>query len=199
MEPCTRLGPPKFTNQVQHRYAPELRWASTMTSSILMIVSIGHMMGRSTSTIGRELRRNSIPKAGYKPASADRIAFARRRRLSRIERLSPPGDHVRDHLAMGWSPEQIAGRLRLEGSGHRVSHGEIYSLHLPLGRCAVRSCIATCLGPRRPGAGAVSNAGAARSRAAAPFMSADKPLIPAINSAIGRATSCGSAPSEAIF
>jgi len=30
---------PRFTNQVQHRYAPELRWASTMTSSILMIVS----------------------------------------------------------------------------------------------------------------------------------------------------------------
>jgi IS30 family transposase len=32
--------------------------------------------------------------------------------LSRIERLNPLGDHVRDHLAMGWSPEQIAGRLR---------------------------------------------------------------------------------------
>ena len=33
------VGGPKFTNQVQHRYGPELRWASTMTSSILMIVS----------------------------------------------------------------------------------------------------------------------------------------------------------------
>ncbi len=27
---------------------------------------------------------------------------------------------------MGWSPEQIAGRLRLEGSQHRVSHESIY-------------------------------------------------------------------------
>ncbi len=27
---------------------------------------------------------------------------------------------------MGWSPERIAGRLRLEGSEHRVSHGETY-------------------------------------------------------------------------
>jgi hypothetical protein len=27
---------------------------------------------------------------------------------------------------MGWSPEQIAGRLRLEGSEHRVSHESIY-------------------------------------------------------------------------
>ncbi len=61
--------------------------------------AIGRMMGRSASTIGRELRRNSLPKAGYKPASADRIAWARRRRPSRIERLGPLGDHVRDHLA----------------------------------------------------------------------------------------------------
>ena len=77
--------------------------------------AIGRMMGRSASTISRELRRNSLPKGGYKPASADRIALSRRRRLSRIERLSPLGDHVRHHLAMGWSPEQIAGRLRRDG------------------------------------------------------------------------------------
>ncbi len=36
--------------------------------------AIGRMMGRSASTIGRELRRNSLPKGGCKPASADRIA-----------------------------------------------------------------------------------------------------------------------------
>ncbi len=87
---------------------------------------IGRLMGRSSSTISRELRRNALPRGEYKPASADRIALSRRRRLSRIERLSPLGDHVRDHLAMGWSPEQIAGRLRLEGSEHRVSHESIY-------------------------------------------------------------------------
>ncbi len=87
---------------------------------------IARIMGRHASTIGRELKRNSLPKGGYKPASAERIALSRRRRLSRIERLSPLRDHVRDHLAMGWSPEQIAGRLRLEGSQHRVSHESIY-------------------------------------------------------------------------
>ncbi len=87
---------------------------------------IAKIMGRHHTTIRRELKRNSLPKGGYKPASADRIALSRRRRLSRIERLSPLRDHVRDHLAMGWSPEQIAGRLRLEGSQHRVSHESIY-------------------------------------------------------------------------
>ena len=40
---------------------------------------IGHMMGRDASTISRELRRNSLPRGEYKPASADRIALSRRR------------------------------------------------------------------------------------------------------------------------
>ncbi len=71
---------------------------------------IGHLMGRDASTIGRELRRNSLPRGEYKPASADRIALSRRRRLSKIERLSRLRDHVCDHLAPnvvngGWSPE----------------------------------------------------------------------------------------------
>ena len=87
---------------------------------------IARIMGRHRTTIDRELKRNSLPKAGYKPASADRIALSRCRRKSRIERLSPLRDHVDDHLAMGWSPEQIAGRLRLEGSQHGVSHESIY-------------------------------------------------------------------------
>src|SRR5512134_3003006 len=77
---------------------------------------IGRIIGRSASTVGRELRRNTLPRGGYKPASADRIALSRRRRLSRIERLSPLRSYVCDRLAMGWSPEQIAGRLEQEGS-----------------------------------------------------------------------------------
>ena len=54
--------------------------------------AIGRLMGRATSTISRELQRNSLPRGEYKPASADRIALSRCRRLSRIERLSPLGD-----------------------------------------------------------------------------------------------------------
>ena len=87
---------------------------------------IARIMGRDRSTIGRELKRNSLPKGGYKPGSADRIALSRCRRQSRIERLNPLSGHIDDHLAMGWSPEQIVGRLRLEGSEHRVSHESIY-------------------------------------------------------------------------
>ena len=87
---------------------------------------IGRLMGRSVSTISRELQRNVLPRGGYKPGSADRMALSRRRRLSRIERLSPLRAYVGDRLAMGWSPEQIEGRLRLERSEHTVCVETIY-------------------------------------------------------------------------
>ena len=87
---------------------------------------IGRLMGRSSSTISRELRRNALPRGEYKPGSADRIALSRCRRLSRIERLNPLRSYVGDSLAMGWSPEQIAGRLRLEGSEHTAGVETIY-------------------------------------------------------------------------
>ena len=88
--------------------------------------AIGRLMGRSPSTVSRELRRNALPRGEYNPGSADRIALSRCRRLSRIERLNPLRTQVGDGLAMGWAPEQIASRLRLEGSEHSVSVETIY-------------------------------------------------------------------------
>lgn len=87
---------------------------------------IGRMMGRSESTISRELQRNAQPRGEYKPASADRISMSRRRRMSRIERLKQLRTHVDDRIAMGWSPEQIVGRLRLERSEHTVGVETMY-------------------------------------------------------------------------
>ena len=72
---------------------------------------IGRIMDRDPSTISRELERNALSRGAYKPVSADRIAMSRRRWLSRIERLRQLRTYVDDSLAMGWSPEQIVGRL----------------------------------------------------------------------------------------
>jgi IS30 family transposase len=83
-------------------------------------------MGRSASTVSRELQRNALPRGGYKPGLADRMALYRCSRQSRIERLNPLRTHVADRLAMGWSPEQIAGRLRLEKSEHTLGVETIY-------------------------------------------------------------------------
>jgi transposase, IS30 family len=94
--------------------------------SNMSLRQIGRMMGRSESTISRELERNALPRGEYKPASADRMAMSRRRRLSRIERLRQLRTYVDERLAMGWSPEQIVGRLKLEGSEHAVGIETIY-------------------------------------------------------------------------
>ncbi|KAB2907942.1 MAG: IS30 family transposase [Dechloromonas sp.] len=97
--------------------------------------AIGRLMGRSASTISRELSRNRLPVAGYRPGWAERMAMARKRRLPKIERLSRLKSHILDALAMEQSPEQIAGRLKLEQAEHRVSAETIYAwIYGPHGR-----------------------------------------------------------------
>jgi IS30 family transposase len=93
-------------------------------------------LGRHRSTIYRELDRNSNV-TGYRPDGADRLAWARKLRGSQIERSTRLRGHVEDRLAMGWSPEQIAGRMELEGLEHTVCAESIYRhIYSPAGRRA---------------------------------------------------------------
>jgi IS30 family transposase len=52
----------------------------------------------------------------YRPASADRRVWARKLRGSKIERSTDLRACIEDRLAMGWSPQQIAGQLELENA-----------------------------------------------------------------------------------
>lgn len=102
----------------------------------LSIGEIASRLGRHRSTIQRELARNRSAD-GYKPGSAERRAWARKLRGSRIERSTRLRAHVEDRLAMGWSPEQIAGRAELEGSEQTISAESIYRhAYSPAGRRA---------------------------------------------------------------
>jgi transposase, IS30 family len=75
---------------------------------------IAAAMDRSASTICRELKRNSGTQIGYQPVYAGEQAWARRWRGSRLERRTELREVVLGRLAEGQSPEQVAGRLRLE-------------------------------------------------------------------------------------
>ncbi len=86
---------------------------------------IAQRLGRNRSSIYRELGRNRRVD-GYNPISAERRAWARKLRGSRIERSTHLRDYVEDRLAMGWSPEQIAGRMELDEVDHTVSTESIY-------------------------------------------------------------------------
>ncbi len=93
---------------------------------------IGTRLGRAASTISRELRRGGKPqKSGtlaYDATKAEGRATRRRRAISRFKLARQPDlqDHVRRRLAMGQSPEQISGRLALDGSTMQISPESIY-------------------------------------------------------------------------
>jgi transposase, IS30 family len=88
--------------------------------------AIARELGRSRSTIGRELERNSGGKR-YDPARAQRLSDGRRREAYKAnKRLPSLFEFVERRLAEDhWSPEQIAGSMRV--AGHPlVSHEWIY-------------------------------------------------------------------------
>ena len=83
-------------------------------------------LDRTPSTISRELKRNRGIDVGYKPTFAQQQAKARRWVGSRLERNPALRRAVLDRLAAGWSPEQVAGRLKREAGHQVVSYESIY-------------------------------------------------------------------------
>jgi IS30 family transposase len=92
---------------------------------------IADALGRSPSTISRELRRNRSGEA-YHAAQAQRTAEQRRRERPLVRKMEDPEINkvVRAGLAQQWSPEQIAGRMQQEPAAsaeRRVSAQTIYT------------------------------------------------------------------------
>ena len=93
---------------------------------------IAAALDRHPSTISRELRRNSRPskvwKGGYQPVRAQQLAERRRHMDGRFKLARQPDlrSHVSKSLAMGHSPEQIAGRLARQHGRVIISHESIY-------------------------------------------------------------------------
>lgn len=97
---------------------------------------IARRLGRHRATIHREIARNRCV-TDYRPDSADRIAWVRKLRGSKIQRSTRRRDYVGDRLAMGWSPEQIAGRMELDSMNDTISAESIYRyVYSPAGRRA---------------------------------------------------------------
>jgi IS30 family transposase len=89
--------------------------------------AIARVLGRHRSTIGREVRRNGTPRDDcYRPQLADWYARGRRSRSRRNGRFSATDwKRIGGLLREDWSPEQVAGRLRLLGQ-LAISHETIY-------------------------------------------------------------------------
>ena len=92
------------------------------------VTGIAKELGRSKATISRELRRNSS-HGKYLPSIAAAKYQKRRKKCRRKKLLEDPElqAFVRDKfLTQHWSPEQIAGRLKLEESPYQISYRTIY-------------------------------------------------------------------------
>ena len=94
------------------------------------IRQIAHGLGRSPSTVSREIRRNGGPRA-YRANRADRRAWKRalRAKPCRLALHSELRWRVAQKLALQWSPQQISGWLKQEFPTHQdmqISHEAIY-------------------------------------------------------------------------
>jgi transposase, IS30 family len=92
----------------------------------LTITEIARQLGRSKSTISREVKRNKGAR-GYRPAQAQSMADMRSLNCANAPRV-PESTWclVVEKLKLTWSPQQVSGRLALDGLAC-VSHESIYS------------------------------------------------------------------------
>src|SRR4051794_29440034 len=97
------------------------------------IGEIAARLGRHPSTIYRELGRNRFRDGdrgfcGYFPLNAQDLARRRRQRRRKLAMNEGLRAHVTERLKAGWSPQQIAGRLKQEQADDRTSvcHETIY-------------------------------------------------------------------------
>jgi IS30 family transposase len=97
----------------------------------LTLRAIAEQLARSASTVSRELKRNAGAQ-GYLPQEA--VARSRKRKFRRKRLLlnenSSLWQEVQTLMGQGWSPEQIAGKLKLMHPDEphlHVSHETIYA------------------------------------------------------------------------
>lgn len=100
----------------------ELLWQKSSIRTIAGVLS------RSPSSVGREIKKNIPLHYRYTPRLANERALKKRKSRGRKLRLKSYfiRRYVIDHLKMGYSPEQIAGRLSLEYPKYKISHEAIY-------------------------------------------------------------------------
>jgi IS30 family transposase len=97
----------------------------------LRIRTIAKLLGRDHSVVSREIRRNN-GHLGYVARLAQEAANRRAQKTNKrkLDKDYLLLEYVQDQLFEGWSPEQIAGRLRKHPPPHLrgkyISHEQIY-------------------------------------------------------------------------
>ena len=130
LSPSGGIRPPPRRRSRLALTLPEREEISRGVVSDLSLRAIAAQLGRSPSTISREINRNGGLKY-YRASQADQAAWDRAHRPKPCKLAGNPmlRQIVARKLRSNWSPEQIAGWLKREYPGNesnQVSHETIY-------------------------------------------------------------------------
>lgn len=117
----------------RHLKIEERRTVAELYSKKHTVSKIADILKRSKSTISREIQRNSI-SGKYWPDTANSLSKSRRRKKNKIINNSELEIFIwRSLVNKRWSPEQIAGWLKVnKQSFGTISHESIYKwIYLP--------------------------------------------------------------------
>jgi len=109
------------------------------------IRAIAKELGRHHATIIREITRNGTPIEDdyYLPSQANEKARTRKQEAGKRKRLKSETIrlYVEAKLNVGWSPEQIAGRISMDIPATTISHEAIYQ-YIYFEALYLRGCLA---------------------------------------------------------
>jgi len=100
---------------------------SVLRKAGMSLRAIAELVGIHFSTVSRELRRN-VTEVGYHPEIAHQLSDIRRKTAFKAHKRTERTDTIiKESLAIGWSPEAISQRLRIEAQPHEhLCHTTIY-------------------------------------------------------------------------
>lgn len=141
----------KIENFNKHLNAEERAMIMLMQRDGSSPEDTARFLKRSKSTISRELGRNLGVGADYDASLAGEQARQRRYKSRKTLKLVPGNplfEVVKANLKKKWSPEQIAGTLKVmypDDPAQRVSHETIYHTLYAMPRGELRRELITCL------------------------------------------------------
>lgn len=114
----------------------------TLLNEKLSIREIAKRLNRNPSTISREIKRNNWDAfiAKYNFNCADRKYHQRQKIPRQPEKMKNTEIkvYVEHHLKIGWSPEQISGRIIIDKPGYSVSYETIYKHAYKTGKTLIK-------------------------------------------------------------
>jgi len=89
---------------------------------------ISKIMRRTHTILSREIRRNGTNRQKYRADTAQRLCEKRKHKQhkGKLDKYPELKEYVVSGLKKEWSPDVIAGKLKIEGKKETISHESIY-------------------------------------------------------------------------